>query len=462
MGGTIIHELSHLSALRRLSFVGNTQLHGTLPESWGGLSQLRTLDLDELQLNGTIPESYANLQKLEYLSISASGIMGQVPHGIYLLPKLEHLSLSYNGLTGTIPEYGSNTPFVNLWLENNDFTGTIPSSIFNSTLKTLILWGNHLTGTLSSNIRRFEDLFYLDLEINSLSGTIPTEIGQVHKLEKVYLSHNSISGSIPSELGQLDRLDALWLNNNKLSGVVPLELSQLSSVYMTLNFNELSGDLYGFCDRLDSLSPIAADCADGPGDDDAALDCPCCFKCCHGEPDFCATNFTVGCQLQAANYQEEGGVSYSSVADTTCDCIGSGVNTTLSCRDNCETCNLDRTVCSTNDNFIIQVNENSVNSYYKTTFQYVVGRNDTVTYEKWVNPDYSSRCEVRVNGEPCNSCSKHRCADGFGTVRVSCDNVEGAGNVNVCDEVSYDDGPLLLFALQDPLVRDGCPPRFFE
>ena len=65
MGGTIIHELSHLSALRRLSFVGNAQLHGTLPESWGGLSQLRTLDLfDELQLNGTIPESYAKLTKI--------------------------------------------------------------------------------------------------------------------------------------------------------------------------------------------------------------------------------------------------------------------------------------------------------------------------------------------------------------------------------------------------------------
>ena len=178
MGGTIIHELSHLSALRRLSFVGNAQLHGTLPESWGGLSQLRTLDLDELQLNGTIPESYANLQKLEYLSISASGITGQVPHGIYLLPKLEHLSLSYNGLSGTIPEYGSNTPFVNIWLENNDFTGTIPSSIFNSTLKTLILWGNHLIGTLSSNIGSFEDLFYLALEINSLFGRYPQKLGK--------------------------------------------------------------------------------------------------------------------------------------------------------------------------------------------------------------------------------------------------------------------------------------------
>jgi hypothetical protein len=67
-----------------------------------------------------------------------------------------------------------------------------------------------------------------------------------------------------------------------------------------------------------------------------------------------------------------------------------------------------------------------------------------------------------VNGQVCNVCYKSMCNDGFEGVFVRCENVEGSGIVDFCDGTEIDDeGPLAVFAFQDPVLVQGCPPRIW-
>jgi hypothetical protein len=45
-------------------------------------------------------------------------------------------------------------------------------------------------------------------------------------------------------------------------------------------------------------------------------------------------------------------------------------------------------------------------------------------------------------------------------VHVKCDNVQGAGSQELCNEKrTNDDGPLAVFAFQDPAYLKGWPPQ---
>jgi hypothetical protein len=46
---------------------------------------------------------------------------------------------------------------------------------------------------------------------------------------------------------------------------------------------------------------------------------------------------------------------------------------------------------------------------------------------------------------------------------VDCENVQGAGTVDVCKPKPSDaDGPLAVFAFQDPVLLRGCPPKIID
>jgi hypothetical protein len=65
-----------------------------------------------------------------------------------------------------------------------------------------------------------------------------------------------------------------------------------------------------------------------------------------------------------------------------------------------------------------------------------------------------------VNGQVCNKCFYAECPDQFTGVMVDCENVQGAGTVDLCNPMPSDfDGPLAVFAFQDPVFLQGCPPR---
>jgi Leucine rich repeat len=310
------------------------------------------------------------------------------------------------------------------------------------------------------------ELEFLDLSRNDLTGVIPSEIGLLKNLQHLYLDSNAFNGTIASQFGSLTRLDQLRLQDNQLSGSVPMELSSLlSAKSIKLFTNNLTGSLENvFCQQSSVvLSKVDADC----GGMDPQVECTCCTTCCDSSSGNCTINKAVVCLVEKAWHEHPDGPEYHESAGTVCECTTNGsednATTTLSCRDTqCQSCNRNETLCSINEHYEFSYGEEASWDNVKSTFQYVVGRNETVTFESTRQPNQSFFCEVTVNDQVCKSCYWAFCADGFLSVHVDCENVEGAGSLHLCDETHTNvDGPLAVFAFQDMLYLQGCPPRPF-
>jgi hypothetical protein len=396
------------------------------------------------------------------------------------LPKLEHLYMTYNELTGTLPtilsledmSFGFNyftgtisdsVAYPNLryaYVQNTFISGSLPQSFFSPRLIELDLWENQFSGSLSDElVRSLKQLSFLDLSANDLTGTIPIEIGLLSNLELLYLDSNFFSGTIPSQMQALKRLSNLWLANNELSGNLPVELASLVTGTLQLSGNNLTGSLdLGYCNQTDVFTKVRADC----GGANPEVECSCCTTCCDSSSGNCTLNKEALCSLETSWYENPNGYEYYEGAGTVCECPGSGNNTdttpTWSCSDTqCQSCNRNGTVCSINEHYQATIGDDGGLMNFQSTFRYVVGRNDTVKIE-WTE----QVCEVSVNGQVCNDCYQAVCQDGFSGVHVRCENVEGAGILDLCGTIGIDDeGPLVVFSFQDPALVQGCPPRIY-
>ena len=214
--------------------------------------------------------------------------------------------------------------------------------------------------------------------------------------------------------------------------------------------------------RDDLLTILAADCA-GP---DAEVGCDCCAQCCDDD-DGCTIEYDSVCERFASRFDSPSGSFYHDEAGANCGCSGSGVNTTMTCLDErcTNTCNQDDTVCVSHEEYSSGFMENyAFWEYFRSTYRYTKGRNDTVVFESVLQLNWRWRYTVTINGEECNSASLTTCPYGDRAYSVHCDNIPGAGSVRICKDEVYDDqGPLAVFAFQDPTYRKsgGCPPRFY-
>ena len=371
-----------------------------------------------------------------------------------------------NCSTGTIPEFSPSGRLNYFSASFNLLTGPVPSSIYNANIEHISLWFNALNGTVAQEIGKSEKLLWLDFESNRLTGTIPNEVGLMSNLQNLYWSSNMLTGTIPTEFGLVTRLEQLWFNNNQLTGTVPTELAQLSSLeWLTVQDNNLNGTLAAMCEPESIRWTIEADC----GGDDPAVDCPCCVVCCDNISGHCTIDTLADCNVDKQIFELEGGRHYFPGIGTECECSTNENNeVVMSCSDTaCQSCNQDGTVCSVNQDYSFTYYENSVRwREAKYSFQYVVGLNDTVTLTSSApSEDIATfdSCEAMVNGEVCSSCFYRTCLNADeGAWEVNCENVEGAGRVDVCDQDPEDDGPLTVFSLQDPSLLQGCPPRMIK
>ncbi|CAL9165707.1 unnamed protein product, partial [Musa hybrid cultivar] len=94
---------SKLLALVTTIDLSNNGLSGYIPEEFGNLHGLRSLNLSWNHLIGEIPNNISNLQQLEILDLSRNDLSGAIPSGLADLNFLDHLNLSYNNLSGRIP-----------------------------------------------------------------------------------------------------------------------------------------------------------------------------------------------------------------------------------------------------------------------------------------------------------------------------------------------------------------------
>jgi len=148
-------------------------------------------------------------------------------------------------LSGQIPtEIGNltNLEFLGLWY--NHFTGTIPSEIGDLTkLTSLGLQQSNLTGEIPSEFWNLVQLIELSLFENQLSGDI-SKIGNFENLNYLSLGFNQLTGEIPTEIGNLTNLTYLGLRNNQLTGEIPPEIGNLTNLTgLGMMRNQLTGEI---------------------------------------------------------------------------------------------------------------------------------------------------------------------------------------------------------------------------
>lgn len=107
LSGTLSQSIGNLTHLRTM-LLHNNQLSGPIPLEFGMLSELQTLDLSNNQLIGEIPSSLGFLTHLTYLRLNKNKLSGQIPTLVANLTSLSFLDLSFNNLSGPTPKILAN------------------------------------------------------------------------------------------------------------------------------------------------------------------------------------------------------------------------------------------------------------------------------------------------------------------------------------------------------------------
>jgi hypothetical protein len=117
--------------LASIDMSNNPSLTGSLPASWGKLSYLRTLNLNDCAVGGDLPNAWEGMRRLEELYISGSKLCRGLPNWeADNMPNLKYFDVSantmYGGLTESLGSFGPQLKYFNV--TKNKFCGCIPST----------------------------------------------------------------------------------------------------------------------------------------------------------------------------------------------------------------------------------------------------------------------------------------------------------------------------------------------
>lgn len=140
--------LAPFSGLRMLSLTGVQLTGGSLPVTWGGLTQLTALSLDSTGLVGSLPAVLGSLTALGALGMSDNALQGGIPAEWGSLTALQSLSLARNELSGTLSAdtLCAMSALTLLDVSVNALSGSIPSLTCPVQLMYLDLRSNTFTG----------------------------------------------------------------------------------------------------------------------------------------------------------------------------------------------------------------------------------------------------------------------------------------------------------------------------
>lgn len=161
---------------------------------------VENLDLSNNNLRGSLPREIANLgTSITRMVMDRNDISGPMPEQFGRLRSLVSLDFTRCDLTGTLPtEIGNLQSLAVLGLGRNDLTGTIPTQVGNLTnLVYLGLERNDLGGTIPLELAYLQNLEYLALDWNALTGSVPLDLRNLSKLRSMILARNELVGTVP-------------------------------------------------------------------------------------------------------------------------------------------------------------------------------------------------------------------------------------------------------------------------
>ncbi|KAL8123092.1 receptor-like protein EIX2 [Apium graveolens] len=262
--------------------LGNNQLRGEIPESFGRMTLISSLELHGNQLQGAVPNSFRNLSSLQYIDFSSNRLTGDL-HDLlnvfaedtlrnlfiddnqitgslpdltqfsslqslnvrsnkmngYLPKHFQHnsvlysLDLSYNSLTGSLPNFTGLSSLSDLYLNDNNFFGSLPDFTGCSSLYSLVLSGNQFTEWETPSIGQLANLRLLDVSTNSIRSTISeTHLSNLSNLVEINASYNSLTFDISSEWFPPFQLSTLSLASCKLGPKFPKWIRDQKSLYI--------------------------------------------------------------------------------------------------------------------------------------------------------------------------------------------------------------------------------------
>ncbi|VAH63533.1 unnamed protein product [Triticum turgidum subsp. durum] len=234
LNGSIPPAIWNLTKLQTVAlYANNFTGEVVIDDGAFGAVNLVMIDLSaNHRLTGPIPESFGLLPKLNTLNLFNNSFSGEIPASIGRLPSLETLKLFSNRLTGTLPpDLGKNSSAGLMYIEvdDNEITGAIPEGLCaNGKFQSLTASNNRLNGPIPAGLARCATLNNLLLDNNQLSGEVPETLWTQTQLEYVRLRNNQLSGSLP--VNMFSSLSNLHIENNQFSGNIPAAAPSSSGV----------------------------------------------------------------------------------------------------------------------------------------------------------------------------------------------------------------------------------------
>lgn len=144
--------MGNLTSLTVLYLNNNTQLSGTLPNSFLNLAGLRVVQLSSaLSLSGTLPMGFGPDYSLGVLTLSGSKVSGTLPDSFWFSHIFTgSVTIFNNLLSGTFPNAAPGQSYCQglqlLDMGRNYISGTLPPGFGNRTWGALKLSDNRLSG----------------------------------------------------------------------------------------------------------------------------------------------------------------------------------------------------------------------------------------------------------------------------------------------------------------------------
>ncbi|XP_050260027.1 receptor-like protein EIX2 [Quercus robur] len=226
----------------RLSFVNFTSflkicIISTIPDWLFDIGHsLVYLNLSRCQLYGVIPDAFGNLTSLISLDLSDNNLEGPIP-----------LTL---GLFQEQGERNRSSSLRKLYLSSNGLNGSLARSLAQfSQLAVLDVAMNYMKGSIKdAHLQKFNSLRVLDLSSNRLALKVSSKWTPPFQLEAIGLRSCLLGPKFPQWLRSQKNFSAIDISNAGIVDVVPDWFWNLSSriMYMNLSFNKLKGHVPDF------------------------------------------------------------------------------------------------------------------------------------------------------------------------------------------------------------------------